>query len=266
MEDYETTLSTVCNYIGDRHPWIPAAMAQKHKLSLSNKLKVIHNNTVAYGPFKGLKFIENSHWGAADKGTMILGLYEQELLNELGSVPAQFDIFVDLGAADGYYGIGVLVNQQFKKSYCYEITDHGREVIKETALANGVVDKVLIRGEATKEFVNEIPKADMDRAVLFVDIEGGEFDLFNKNMFASFNKSIIFVELHHWFFPDGEAKLSRLIDDSKATHRHQIITMGSRDLSAFAELKTWNDLDRWLVVSEGRAQLMSWVRFDPLMS
>jgi len=42
--------------------------------------------------------------------------------------------------------------------------------------------------------------------------------------------------------------------------------MGSRDLSTYPELQQWNDLDRWLICSEGRAQLMSWVRFDPLAS
>jgi len=200
MEDYETTLSTICKYIGDQHPWISAAMAQKHKFSLSNKLKVMHDNTVAYGLFTGLKFVENSHWGAADKGTMILGLYEQELLNELENVPVKFDIFVDLGAADGYYGIGVLINQRFKKSYCYEITEHGREVIAETASANNVLDKVVIRGEATKNISLEIPEHDLSKAVLFVDIEGGEFDFFDSDVFDQFKKSIIFVELHNWFF------------------------------------------------------------------
>lgn len=264
MEDYKSTVSTLCNYIGDQHPWIPAAMAQKHKLALSNKIKDFHGDTVAYGPFKGLKFVNNSHWGAADKGTMILGLYEQELLDELKNIPDELDVFIDLGAADGYYGVGVLINHRFKKSYCYEIMEHGREVIRETASVNNVPDKVVIRGEATKTFCHEIPEHDLNRSVLFVDIEGGEFDLFDVDLFDKFKKSVIFVELHDFIFADGDKKLVKFIEDSKATHDHKIIKMGSRDLSSYMELQQWNDLDRWLICSEGRAQLMSWVRFDPV--
>ena len=33
--------------------------------------------------------------------------------------------------------------------------------------------------------------------------------------------------------------------------------MGNRDLSIFPELKGWNDLDRWILCSEGRPQLMT---------
>lgn len=264
MQDYEKTISTICNYMGEQHPWICAAMAQKQKYHLSKKLAAYHGNTIAYGPFKGLKFVDDSHWGQADKGSMILGLYKQEMLNELIAIPAKYDVFIDLGAADGYYGVGVLVNQLFKKSYCYEITEHGRAVIEKNATINGLLDKVVIRGEATKNIAHEIPHDELRRSVLFVDIEGAEFDLFDADVFSCFKKSIIFVELHNWVFEDGDAKLHKFIENSNKTHAHKILKMGSRDLSSYPELQKWNDLDRWLLCSEGRAQLMSWIRFDPV--
>ncbi|MCX6119705.1 MAG: hypothetical protein NT027_19390, partial [Proteobacteria bacterium] len=81
--------------------------------------------------------------------------------------------------------------------------------------------------------------------------------------FSAFNKSIIFVELHDWFFEDGEEKLKKLKNDSTSTHVLTELTMGSRDLSIFPDLNKLHDNDRWLICSEGRGQLMKWLRFDP---
>lgn len=238
-------------------------MANKHKLNISSYIRKIHENTVAYGPLKGLKFVEESHWGLADKGTMILGLYEQEVLQEISSIPSSYNVFIDLGAADGYYGVGVLVNNLFTKSYCYEVSESGRDVISKTAKFNGLSDRVIIRGEATKNIINEIPVTELQKSVLFVDIEGAEFDLFDEAFFLGFKDSIIFLELHEWFFMDGSLKLDKLISDSKKTHKSKRFKTGSRDLSNYPELEKLSDLDRWMICSEGRAQLMSWMRFDP---
>ena len=37
----------------------------------------------------------------------------------------------------------------------------------------------------------------------------------------------------------------------------------SRDLSRFSELSEYSDSERWLIASEGRPRLMSWLRLDP---
>jgi hypothetical protein len=60
---------------------------------------------------------------------MLLGLYEQEVLTSLFNVPKSHKIFVDLGAADGYYGIGVLVSKHFDQSYCFEISKKVRRLL-----------------------------------------------------------------------------------------------------------------------------------------
>ena len=87
--------------------------------------------------------------------------------------------------------------------------------------------------------------------------------MIDKETFIAFNNSIIFVELHDWFFEDGQEKLQKLKNDSISTHVVTELTMGSRDLSIFPELKKIHDNDRWLICSEGRGQLMTWLRFDP---
>ena len=265
MQTHQQTIVNFLNYVCDQHSEMKQFVLQKHKNMLSDNIKSLHNNTVVYGPFKGLKFVDESHWDPSNLGAMILGLYEQEVLSELSNIPNRYKTFVDLGAADGYYGVGVLINGMFEKSYCYELTEVGRNVISKNALANNVSEKVLIRGEANQNLATEIPEYDLNNSVLLVDIEGAEFDLFDRDFYKSFSNSIIFIELHDFFFDDGEEKLNTLISNSKSTHIPKFIKMGGRDLSVYPELKKWNDLDRWIICSEGRPQLMTWVRFDPIV-
>ncbi len=194
---------------------------------------------------------------------MLLGLYEKDVLDSLQNIPKKFTTFIDLGAADGYYGIGVLVNNLFQNSICFEISEEGRQTIRENAQFNNVLNKVEIRGIAKNDFYHDLSALTLSNAVLFIDIEGAEFELIDKATFSAFNKSVIFVELHDWLFEDGEEKLKKLKNDSASTHVLTELTMGSRDLSIFPDLNKLHDNDRWLICSEGRGQLMKWLRFDP---
>jgi hypothetical protein len=123
---------------------------------------------------------------------------------------------------------------------------------------------VIVRGEATKGIASEIPVSERDNSILFVDVEGAEFDIFDEAVFLNFSKSIIFIEIHDFFYTDGKLKLNKLLADAGATHRVKTIQMTQRDLSTFPELYDWSDHDRWLLCSEGRAKLMTWLRLDPL--
>ncbi len=235
----------------------------RRRITIAKQLDTLYNSTVRYGPFNGLKLTRDHSWCSTDRGSMLLGLYEKEVLESLTNIPKQYNTFIDVGAADGYYGIGVLINNLFEHSYCYEISERGRQTIKENAILNNVLDMVEIRGIANKQFYSEIPITIIEKAVLFIDIEGAEFDLVDKATFDAFKKSIIFIELHEWLCKDGQEKRQKLCNDSVATHVATEIRMGARDLSKFAELKTFHDNDRWLICSEGRGQLMTWLRFDP---
>jgi hypothetical protein len=230
---------------------------------ISDLIWDFHHHQIAYGPFKGLKLTDNSHWGVADKGTMCLGIYEQEILQDLSKLSGQIDTFIDLGAADGYYGIGVVVGKIFKKSYCFEISEKGRETIDKNAKLKDVSSQIVIKGAADSLFYNDISEEDIKNSVLFVDVEGAEFDIFNDLTFKIFRNSIIYIELHDWFYEDGALKINKLIKDSSNTHNILEFKMGSRDLSQFQEISTLSDSDRWLICSEGRSKLMTWLKLTP---
>jgi len=238
-------------------------LIQKRRVALSLQISHLFDGTVRYGAFRGLKLTTDCWWSLSERASILLGLYEKEVLESLSHIPPHYTDFIDLGAADGYYGIGVLVNGMFKKSYCYEISEMGQETIRQNAILNNVTDRVTVRGIAKGDFYQDFDTESLSKTVLFVDIEGAEFDLFTAQTFKSFDKSIIFMELHHWFFTDGDAKLQKLKDDAQATHKITEITTAARDLSVFPELDHFSDTNRWLICSEGRGRRMTWLRFDP---
>jgi hypothetical protein len=237
---------------------------KKRRIYLGERLSELYECTIMYGPFKGFKLSDTSWWGRSDRGSMLLGLYEKEVLESLSGLSGRYSYFMDIGAADGYYGIGVLVGRLFEKSICYELSESGRKAIEVNAEVNGVSNQIKIHGVAEKAFYEDYPPDVRSRTVLFIDVEGAEFDLLDRDAFIAFKDSVIFVELHDWFFDDGDQRLARLTGSARETHRTTKLTMGPRDPSVFPELRYLHDDDRWIICSEGRGQLMSWYRFDPI--
>ena len=234
----------------------------RRRNQLSKELNMMFNSTVRYGPFKGLRFSDNSWWGASDRGGMLLGIYEEEILNILSNLPKKYQTFIDLGAADGYYGIGVLVGNIFDKSYCFEISNEGRHVIKQNANLNNVSDRLIIEGKADNFFYKSIKTEDIENSFLLIDIEGGEFELLNENVLDVFKSSIIIIEIHDWVEGGGRG-LEMLIARAKKTHSVEFFKTSKRDLAKYQELAVYADNDRWILCSEGRPKLMSWMYLKP---
>ena len=240
---------------------------EKRRLLLSNQVGAAFGSTVKYGPFKGLMLDEDTRWSGADRPSMIFGFYELEVLDLIDRVSKtkEFETFIDIGAADGYYGVGVLVRSLFKRSYCFEISDAGQEIIRKNADINGVSDRISIFGRATKEFYKLIQCAHSSKSLVLVDIEGSEFDILDKELFRAFQKSIFIIELHEWV-ENSAAKIRKLKEDAIEFFSIGEIRTSARDLSKIVELKGYSDTDRWLMCSEGRPRLMCWCVLTPLMA
>ena len=241
----------------------PADFIYQRRLELSQELNTLHKSKVAYGPLTGLKLTNDEWWGSTSRASMLLGFYEKEVLDSLGDIPSKYSIFVDVGAADGYYGVGLVVAEFFQNSICYEIAQKGQEAIRKNALLNNVSERVTIRGAVEKEFYKDFSGDELKRSVFFFDIEGVEFDILNRDSLLELKDAIIFIESHALFFKDGKDKEKNLIKLAKEFFEVSIITTCSRDLSGFKELSHYSDTDRWLICSEGRGELMNWLRLDP---
>ena len=52
---------------------------------------------------------------------------------------------------------------------------------------------------------------------------------------------------------------SKFVEDLKKHYNLNFLTTGKRDLSNFLFLKKFIDIDRWLMASEYRPDLMNWI-------
>ena len=220
--------------------------------------------TVAYGPLKGFQFSPEGWWSKPDRAAMLLGLYEQEILTEISRNLDHRRLFIDIGAADGYYGVGCVSQGIFERSWCFEISPTGQEVIRQTAILNGVSDRVTVFGKANADILVTLPSEDLQSAVVLIDIEGAEFDFLDEAVVTLLRNAVVFIELHEWVHPDGAARLSALKARVERFFRIYSFTTGTRDLSIFPELVAMSDSDRWLICSEGRICLPQWWMLTPV--
>lgn len=237
----------------------------QQRFRISEKLSHHCDYTVRYGPFAGMKLAQESWWSAADRGAMILGMYEAEVLVALDQVDRHYDTLVDVGAADGYYAIGCLKAGWVKHAYCFEISEFGRTAIQRNAELNGCSQQVTILGEAKSGFMDTLQN-DFNllpsKCMVIMDIEGGEEELLSKTGLASLSTSVSIVELHEHFISPGFLSNFERIAQSLGL-RLEYLSTQARNPNAFPELSGWSDDDRWMLCSEGRMQLMRWALLTP---
>ncbi|WP_209598131.1 hypothetical protein [Ruegeria sp. HKCCSP351] len=219
---------------------------------------------VLCGPMKGFRFVENAFWGGhSDTATKIFGLYEQQNLKVLSN--SDKPVLVDIGAADGFWGVGLVAAGQFEKSVCFEVSAKGRDVIRETAEHNGVGDRVAVFGDALTDTVENIASVAPDPADIFflIDIEGVEFSLLTEDFLTHFRRSEFLIELHPQMVEDGDAKL-KAIEAFCAGYFDVAYVDGSvRDTSEMDEIIRLGDDFKWPILSEGRGFPMQWLHLVP---
>ena len=221
---------------------------------------------VRYGPLKGFRPNEEQVWGQGDLGPKLLGLYEQEVLERIAARGRKWDCVINLGAGDGYYGVGLVKSGLAARSICFEQKDEGQAAIKRAADNNGVANRVTILGRAEADFLNNpaLQGIDLSRTLIIIDIEGGEFNLLTHDLLQRLKDAELIVELHGRFITTNPNPEAALLQRLAQYFRCDVFSMGQRDLSSMTELAVLGDSDRWLLCSEGRPFLMRWVYCHPI--
>lgn len=220
---------------------------------------------VGYGLLRGFRLNEHQVWGQGDLGPKLLGLYEQEILELISSQNKTWDCVINLGAGDGYYGVGLVARGVAKRSICFEQSAEGQAAIRISAEINKVADRITILGRAERNFLDqpELQAIDLGRTLVIVDIEGGEFELLTSDILNRLASSEMIVEIHGGFFPKEPDLDSRFVKQLQSYFACDVLPMGRRDLSQIREIAGLSDSDRWLLCSEGRPFLMRWIHCMP---
>ncbi len=241
--------------IEERQLWALETVRER-QLRVSREVYELTKGKVRYGPFRGLSLVNRPWWGGADLGSQCLGLYELEVLSVIDEFsPGQFSCFIDIGAGDGYYAIGMLVAKKVPMALCFEESEEGRQTIQTNHLNNGSVGSLKILGSANAKSILELPEQYFDNAFVLVDVEGYEFDLLTDDVLKKLNSCTIIIEIHNWV-DDFLNRYSRFLQKADKFFHVKVIDRIDRQTSKITELRDFTDDNRLLLLSERRPCLM----------
>lgn len=219
---------------------------------------------VSYGPFKGLKLNKDTWWGKLDLGSMLLGLYEKEILDIISNIKQdEYSNFIDIGAADGYYACGILNSKKINNAICFEQSQKGQEVIHQNWINNGSLGSLTIYGEANLQSLERLSEEDVQNALVLIDIEGFEFELLTAEVLAVLKNCTIIIEIHNWA-DDFINKYRTLLMNAAKHFKIEPLEAVNRSCFNYPELRHFTDDNRALLISERRPCLMRFIKLTPL--
>ncbi len=240
-------------------PGVMAERAHRHQqglhaasghLAAAERFVELFGSQVRRGPFAGMTY-EPGRMLSLQK---LLGIYEHELHDWIESALARRPrTFVDIGASDGYYAVGVA-----RRGVPVEAFESGRSArrrIAELARANGV--SVNVRATATAARVRALA---LDAAFVLSDCEGAEDDIFDQVTVDALRTATVIIEVHETMRPGTERRLRRRFD---ATHHCERAIPADRDPSGYPELEQLGERDRAHASSELRDGDTPWLMLTP---
>ena len=220
------------------------------------------NNCVRSGPFAGVRYVQDSIGSAYIP--KLLGIYESELAEEVESICSRKpDLIVDIGAAEGYYAVGLAVRNPSARVVAFETQPTGQAALREMARLNRVSSRVEVRGKCEPTHLTEVLTQTNAPAIL-CDVEGYEDRLLDPQAVPALAKATILVELHDFIVPGITEILRKRFS---ATHHLTHISQRTRSRKQFP----WRTLATRLLpnsyldwsVSEWRPARMAWLWMVP---
>ena len=148
--------------------------AKLHPRSLANNAfrRLQSRGRVLAGPFRGMRY-GNIAIGS-EQPPKVFGTYEKELWPLIHDVVARRPkSIVDVGAAEGYYAVGLATRLPSANVIAFELSKEGRDQLKVNAEMNKCADRIHICGKCGPDDLRGVAQAHKP-AVVIVDVEGAE--------------------------------------------------------------------------------------------
>ena len=235
-------------------------ITQRRRNTIGKKVYLFYNGKVAYGLFQGLTIPEQSAWsGSMDTGPKILGTYEKQVQLWISERNFKSIVFLHIGAADGYFALGLITSKIAKLTIAYEISHKDRNAINSLSVQNGISNKIELKGEATtSSIIDELKNSKID--LILIDIEGGEYELVNRELLFAAQNSFLIIEIHRYGTRHSLAEFRALCETF-----HKVEELNDFEKKIPRDIFTENltDNERMLLLSEGRAYAMTWFALSP---
>jgi len=235
-------------------------ITQNRRKYLGQRAHAFYQGKVAYGLFEGLKIHAQSAWsGSMDTGSKILGVYESQVQNWISEKNLRSIMFLDVGASDGYFALGMINSGVAESTIAYELSLKDRNIIKSLSYENNMSAKIQLKGEATPTtIINDLQNIKIK--LILIDIEGGEFNLVNKELLFAAQHCFIIIEVHK---SEGRYVLDEFKSLCKTFHVLEELNDFERKLPKDNFTENLTDNERVLLLSEGRGYGMTWFALSP---
>lgn len=185
---------------------------------------------VVAGPFRGMR-LELSPLSKRHLVGYLIGSQELELREIVERIVARkYEKIVNVGAADGYYAVGLARRMPGTEVVAFEALPNLHPVISKSASENGVAAQIRVEGPCDKNELGPELGSAKGHTLVFMDIEGGEMDLLDPQALPALRETDIFVETHDSYVPGGTRTL---IERFGQTHTVERLQARPRVLSDF---------------------------------
>jgi precorrin-6B methylase 2 len=231
-------------------------VSRARRAQLNEKLLAVYRGRVQSGPFAGMELPIGNGWADGYRAPKLLGCYESDLHQHVRELQKRKPAtVVNVGCAEGYYAVGLARLLPDATVFAFDINGQSAATCRQAADMNGVSKRIVVDSLCTISMLGEL-LARGGRPLVFMDIEGGERELLDAARVPLLRNCDIIVENHD--FVDRSISAT-LLERFSSSHTVELIVESARNPNQFSHLQTWSELDRWLVVDEGRPVTMKWL-------
>jgi hypothetical protein len=214
--------------------------------------------TVRRGHFKGMIYVDAAVTRADALVPKLLGSYESEISSFLTlSMKGSFQQIINVGAAEGYYAVGLARMYSSLPVFAFEIDPALRLLLRRVARENAVLDRMQIGSWCSIQTLRRLP---LRSSLIICDCEGCEVEILQPELVPLLQDSYILVELHE---SGNIGVLDVMRNRFLHTHVIEVASSEERDPKRYPELAAFSKLDARLAISEERGGRMEWAWMAP---
>ena len=223
-------------------------LRQAGVLDLTRKVANHFDYTVQGGPFRGMRYTRAAvltHHSTPN----LLGTYERQLYPFLAEAAIRCDAVVDIGSAEGYFAVG-LARLTGKPVAAFDVNAQERRMVREMAELNHVSRLMTVSNWCSPATLMDLVRG--KHALVFCDIDGGEFSLFTPEVVEALRGCDVFIELHGSaqenlaFIRRFSDREPIVLDHPPAPASTELLTFLGADATRMAT--EYRDPQQWLVL------------------
>jgi hypothetical protein len=193
---------------------------------------------------------------------MLLGVWEKEISFIWDSLN-DFKCIIDVGAAEGFYAVGIARKYPDKKIYAYEMNSMTKKLLKEV-VSDNLVTNIEICGKCEFSNLRELG-VNLNGSLIIMDCEGHEIELLNDRSPSILKNTSIVVELHEMYVPGCTNKLKERFSPTHVIKEIEGKQRGINDWPSQLKLLRYLYPNELLLdfMDEGRPYPMNWLYMKP---